>query len=58
MVGFAAGAGAGDLGFPVCRLVVKAAECLSALGDGGPGFIGSGDIGHEATCGEGDLTTL
>ena len=58
MVGFAAAAGAGDLGFPVCGVVVKSAECFSALGDGRPGFVGSGDISHEAACGEGDVTAL
>jgi len=58
MVGAAAAAGAGDLGFPVCGFVVKPAECFSALGDGRPGFVGSGDIGHEAACGEGDVTAL
>ena len=58
MVGFAAAAGAGDLGFPVCGCVVKSAECFSALGDGRPGFVGSGDIGHEAAYGEGDVTAL
>ncbi len=58
MVGFAAAAGAGNLGFPVCGVVVKSAECFSALGDGRPGFVGSGDIGHEAAYGEGDLTAL
>ena len=58
MVGFAAAAGAGDLGFPVCGYVVESAECFSALGDGRPGFVGPWDIGHEATCGEGDVTAL
>ena len=58
MVGFAAAAGAGDLGFSVCGVVVKLAECFSALGDGRPGFVGSGDIGHEAAYGEGDVTVL
>ena len=58
MVGFATAAGAGDLGFPVCGFVVKSAECLSAFGDGRPGFVGSGDIGHEAACGERDVTAL
>ena len=58
MVGFAAGAGAGDLGLPVCGFVVKPAECFSALGDGRPGFVGSGDIGHEAAYGERDMTAL
>ena len=58
MVGFAAVTGAGDLGFPVSGFVVKPAECFSALGDGRPGFVGSGDIGHEAACGEGDVTAL
>jgi hypothetical protein len=58
MVGFAAAAGAGDLGFPVCGFVVESAESFSALGDGRPGFIGSGDIGHEAAYGEGDVTGL
>ena len=56
MVGFAAAAGAGNLGFPVCGFVVKSAECFSALGDGRPGFVGSGDIDHEAAYGEGDVT--
>ena len=58
MVGFAAAAGAGDLGFPVCGFVVKPAESFSALGDGRPGFVGSWYIGHEAACGEGDVTAL
>ena len=58
MVGFAAAAGAGDLGFPVCGFVVKSAECFSALGDRRPGFAGPGDIGHEAACGEGDVAAL
>ena len=58
MVGFAAAAGTGDLGLPVCGFVVKSAECFSALGDGRPGFAGSGDIGHEAARGEGDATAL
>jgi len=58
MVGFAAGAGAGDFGFPVCGFIVESAGCVSALGDGRPGFVGSGDIGYEATCGEGDVTSL
>jgi len=58
MVGFAATAGAGDLGFPVCGFVVKSAECFSSLGDGRPGFAGSGDIGHEAASREGDVTAL
>ena len=58
MVGFAATAGAGNVGFPVCGFVVKPAECFSALGDGRPGFPGSGDIGHEAASGEGDVTAL
>ena len=58
MVGFAAAAGAGNLGFPVCGFVVKSAECFSALGDGRPGFVGSGDIGHEAAYGKGDVTVL
>ena len=58
MVGFAAGTGAGDLGFPVCGFVVESAECFSTLGDGRPGFVGSGDIGHEAACRERDVTAL
>jgi len=56
MAGVAAAAGAGNLGFPVCGFIVKSAECFSALGDGRPGFVGSGDIGHEAAYGEGDVT--
>jgi hypothetical protein len=58
MIGLAAATGAGNLGLPVCGFVVESAECLSALGDSGPGFVGSGDIGHEATCGKWDVTTL
>ena len=58
MVGLAAAAGAGNLGFPVCGGVVKSAESFSALGDGRPGFVGSWDIGHEAASGEGDVTVL
>lgn len=58
MVGFAEATRAGDLGFPVCGFIVKSAECFSALGDGRPGFVGFGDIGHEAACGEGDVTAL
>ena len=58
MVGFAAAAGAGNLGFPVCGFVVKSAECFSALGDGRPRFAGSGDIGHETASGERDVTAL
>ena len=58
MVGFAAAAGTGNLGFPVCGFVVKSAECFSALGDGCPGFAGSGDIGHEAAREEGNVTAL
>jgi hypothetical protein len=58
MVGFAPETGAGYLGFPVCGFVVKSAECFSALGDGRPVLVGSGDIGHEAACREGDVTAL
>ena len=58
MVGFAAVAGAGDLGFPVCGVVVESAECFSAFGDGRPGFVGPWDISHEAAYGEGDVTGL
>ena len=58
MVGFAAAAGAGDLGFPVCGCVVKSAECFSTLSDGRPGFVGSGGIGYEAACGERNVTAL
>jgi len=58
MVGFAAAAGAGDLGFPVRGFVVKSAKCFSTLGDGRPGFVCARDIGHEATSGEGDVTVL
>jgi hypothetical protein len=58
MVRFTPSAGAGDLSFPVCRFVVKSAKCLSALGDGRPGFVGSRDIGYEAACGERDVTAL
>jgi hypothetical protein len=58
MVRFAAATGAGDLGFPVCGFVIESAGCLSALGDGRPGFVGSGDIGYEATDGKWDVTAL
>ena len=58
MVGFAAGAGTGDFSFPVRGFLVEPAECVSAFGDGRPGFVGSGDIGHEAACGEGDVTAM
>jgi hypothetical protein len=58
MIGFAAATGAGDLGLPVCRFVVESADGLSALGDGGPRFVCSGDIGHKAAYREGDLTAL
>jgi hypothetical protein len=58
MVGFAAVAGPGDLGFPVCGLVIKSAECFSALGDSCPGLVGSRDIGYEAAHGERDVTAL
>jgi len=58
MVRFAAATGAGDLGFPVCGFVVESAGCFSAPGDGRPGFVGSGDIGHEAADGKGNVTAL
>ena len=58
MVGFAAAAGAGDLGFPICGFVVESAEGFSTLGDGRPGFIGSRDTGYQAASGEGDVTAL
>lgn len=58
MVGFAAGAGTGDFSFPVRAFLVESADCVSTLGEGRPGFIGSWDIGHEAACGEGNVTAL
>jgi len=58
MVGLAAAAGAGDIGFPVCGFVVESAGSVSTLGDGCPGFVGSRDIDHKAACGEGDVTSL
>ena len=58
MVRFAAATGTGDFGFPVRGLVVKSAEGFSALGDGRPGFVGFGNIGHEATGGEGNVAAL
>ncbi len=58
MVRFAAGTGAGDFGFPVRGFLVESADCVSALGDGRPGFVGSRGIGYEAACGEGDVTAL
>ena len=58
MVGFTVGAGAGDVGFPICGLFVEPAERISALGDRRPGFVSSRDMGHEAACGERDVTTL
>lgn len=58
MVGFTVGAGAGDVGFPICGLFVESAESISSLGDRRPGFVSSGDMGHEAACGERDVTAL
>jgi hypothetical protein len=58
MVGLAPGAGADDLGSPVCGLLVKSAECVPTLRNGRPGFIGSGDAGNGAACGEGNVTAL
>ena len=58
MVGFTVGAGAGDVGFPICGLFVESAERISALGDRRPGFVSSRDMGYEAACGERDVTTL
>ena len=58
MVGFTVGAGAGDVGFPICGLFVESAESISALGDRRPGFVSSRDMGHEAACGERDMTAL
>ncbi len=58
MVGFAATTRTGDLGFPVCGLLIESAEGISTLGDGGPGLVGTGDIGHKAACGEGNATAL
>jgi len=58
MVGFTAGAGAGDVGFPICDLFVESAERISTLGDRRPGFVSSRDMGHEAACGERDVATL
>ena len=58
MVGFAAVAGAGNLGFPIGSLVVESAACVPTLGDGRPRFVGSGDIGDEAADGKGNLTAL
>ena len=58
MVGFAAAAGAGDLGFPVRGFVVESAEGFAALGDGRPGFVGAWNVGHEAASGEGDVAVL
>jgi hypothetical protein len=58
MVGFAASAGACDLGFPVCGVIIESTECISTLGDGCPGLVGSWDIGYEAAYGEGDAAGL
>jgi hypothetical protein len=58
MVGFTVGAGAGDVGFPICGLFVESAERISALGDRRPGFASSRNMGHETACGEGDVTAL
>ena len=58
MVGFAAAAGSGDLGFPVGSFLVESAEGISALRDGSPGFVSARNIGHEAAGGERDLTAL
>ena len=58
MIGFAAGAGAGDVGFPICGLFVESAERIATLGDRRPGFVSSRDMGHETACGERDVTAL
>jgi len=58
MVGFTVGAGAGDVGFPICGLLVESAERISTFGDRRPGFVGSRDMGHETACGERDVTAL
>ncbi len=58
MVGFTVGAGAGDVGFPICGLLVESAERISALGDRRPGFVSSRNMGHETACGERDVTAL
>jgi hypothetical protein len=58
MVGFAAGAGAGDFSLPVRTFLVESAECVSTLGDSCPGLVGSRDMGHEAACWEGNVTAL
>jgi hypothetical protein len=58
MFGFAAAAGADNLGFPVCGCAVKPAKCFSALGDGRPRRVGSGDMSYQAAWGERNVTTL
>ena len=58
MVGFAAVAGAGDLGFPVCGCIVESAERFPALGDRCPGFVGSRDIGHNTAYWDGHVAAL
>ena len=58
MVGFAAGAGAGDFSFPVRAFLVESTECVSTFGGSCPGLVGSRDMGHEAACWEGNVTAL
>ena len=58
MVGLTMGAGAGDGGLPVSVLLVESAERISTLGNCGPWFVGSGDMGHEAACRERNATIL
>ncbi len=58
MVGFTVGTRAGDVGFPICGLLVESAERISALGDRRPGFVSSRNMGHETACGERDVTAL
>jgi hypothetical protein len=58
MIGFTVSAGPSNAGFPIRGLFVESAQRISTFGDRRPGFVGSRDVGHEAACGEGDMTAL
>jgi hypothetical protein len=54
----AAAAGPDDLGFPIGVLLVKAANGLTPFGNGRPGFVRAGRIGHKAAGGNGNLARV
>jgi hypothetical protein len=51
LFGATAAAGAGNLRFPVRLFLVESAECLAALGNRGPRFLGSWCLGHKTAFG-------